>query len=40
MFDEGFKRATVRRGNIRHVVTLMANDKLADAEILNSQGGI
>ena len=40
MFDEGFKRATVRRGNIRHVVTLMANDKHADAEFWNSQGGI
>ena len=40
VFDTGFKQATVTRGNIRHVVVLMANDKHADAEFWSSQSGI
>tara|TARA_R110000751_G_scaffold78147_7_gene157674 strand:+ start:4586 stop:5044 length:459 start_codon:yes stop_codon:yes gene_type:complete len=40
VFDARFKQATVTQGNIRHVVTLMANDKHADADFWNSQTGI
>lgn len=40
VYDEGFKAAQVARGNIRHVVALMGNEKHADAEFWNTYSGI
>jgi len=35
VFDEEFKQTSVTRGNIRHVVALMANNKHADSKFWN-----